>query len=52
MKYIVQDAIGKIADRVYFTPYHAEQMCRALNLHDATRYDMYYGSHRFSVVAA
>lgn len=51
MTYIVNDAMGKMKDREYCTQYHAEQMARALNLNDATKYNMYYGSHRFTVKA-
>lgn len=44
--YIVRDSLGKMEDRPYFTPYHAEQYARALNLYHA----MYYGTPRFVVV--
>lgn len=52
MKFIVKDALGKIADKGYFTDYHAEQMARALNLHEATHFQMYYGEPRFTVESA
>ena len=50
--FTVKDSLGKMADRQYFTSYHAEQMARALNLHDATHYSMYYGASRFVVEVA
>jgi len=49
MKYIVKDSLSKIAERIYYTQYHADQMARALNLHEATQYEMYHGSERFVV---
>ena len=52
MTYIVKDAMGKMAPKTYFTQYHAEQMVRALNINEASHYRMYYGSERFSMVAA
>ena len=51
MKFIVKDALGKIEDKGYYTAHHAEQMARALNLHDALRYALYYGGDRFTVVS-
>lgn len=50
MTYIVKDALGKMADQTYLTPYHAAQMARALNLNEATHYSLYYGGNRFSVL--
>ena len=50
MTYIVKDALGKIT-RTYYTPYHAEQMARALNLNEGTHYALYYGGLRFTVIA-
>lgn len=49
MKYIVKDSLSKMAERVYFTAYHAEQMARALNLNEGTRYALYHGVPRFTV---
>lgn len=49
-QYLVRDASGKIADKGYYTSYHAEQMARALNLNDATHYKMFYGVARFHVI--
>jgi len=51
-KFFIKDALGKMADRGYYTDYHAEQMARALNMNEATHYRMYYGQPRFVVVAA
>lgn len=51
MAYIVKDSMGKMADRKYYTSYHAEQMARALNLNEVTHFAMYYGSPRFTVVS-
>jgi hypothetical protein len=47
--YKVTDRAGKVAAKTYYTLYHAEQMARALNLHEATHFSTYYGSARFVV---
>jgi hypothetical protein len=48
-RYQVVDADGRMGTKPYYTPYHAEQMARALNMNEGTQYKMYYGKDRFTV---